>query len=89
MFEPAIAQDEAQYFGVDAAFPDPEVCELLKTEDYKYTTRFPTNSVLQERIGWLLNHTVGHLAACGAPIFRQLRLPSRVMDHCIRASGLS
>jgi hypothetical protein len=82
-------QDEGRYFQVDATFANPEVYELLKTEDYKYTIRLPANSVLQERICWLLNRPVGHLPACGAPIFRQLPLSSRVMDHCIRASGLS
>jgi hypothetical protein len=89
VFEPTITryqQDEGRYFEVDATFANPEVYELLKTEDYKYTIRLPANSVLQER---LLNRPVGHLPACGAPIFRRLPLPSPVMDHCIRASGLS
>ena len=38
---------------------DTEVYELLEAEGYKYTIRLPANSVLQERISWLLKRPVG------------------------------
>lgn len=44
----------------DAAFTNPEVYELLQAAGYKYTIRLPANSVLQERVGWLLTRPVGH-----------------------------
>ena len=48
-----------RYFRGDAAFANPEVCELLEAEGYKYTIRLPANSVLQESIAWLLKRPVG------------------------------
>ena len=48
-----------RYFRGDAAFANPEVYELLEVEGYKYTIRLPANSVLQDRIGWLLKRPVG------------------------------
>ena len=51
-----------RYFRGDAAFANPEVYELLEVEGYKYTIRLPANSVLQERIAWLLTRPVGRPA---------------------------
>jgi len=48
-----------RYFRGDAAFANPEVYELLEVQGYKYTIRLPANSVLQERIAWLLRRPVG------------------------------
>jgi hypothetical protein len=48
-----------RYFRGDAAFASPDIYEFLETEGYKYTIRLPANSVLQERIGWLLKRPVG------------------------------
>jgi hypothetical protein len=63
VLEPVIARYQHEmkrrYFRGDAAFANPEVYELLEAEDYKYTIRLPANSVLQERIGWLLKRPVG------------------------------
>jgi len=47
------------YFGADAAFAMPGVYEFLEAERIKYAIRLPTNKVLQERIGYLLNRPVG------------------------------
>jgi len=63
VLEPVIARYrrkmKRRYFRGDAAFANPEVYELLEAEGYKYTIRLPANSVLQERIGWLLTRPVG------------------------------
>jgi hypothetical protein len=47
------------YFRADAGFANPEVYEFLEAEGIKYAIRLPANRVLQERIGYLLNRTVG------------------------------
>jgi hypothetical protein len=63
VLEPVVARYrhrmKRRYFRGDAAFANPEVYELLEAEGYKYTIRLPTNSVLQENIGWLLKRPVG------------------------------
>jgi hypothetical protein len=48
-----------RYFRGDAAFAMPDVYEFLEVEGFKYTLRLPVNSVLQERIAWMLNRLVG------------------------------
>jgi hypothetical protein len=48
-----------RYFRADAAFANPEVYELLEAEGFGYAIRLPANSVLQERIGYLLKRPVG------------------------------
>jgi Transposase DDE domain group 1 len=48
------------YFRADAGFANPELYEFLEGERIKYAIRLPANSVLQERIGYLLNRPVGH-----------------------------
>ena len=50
---------QRRYFRGDAAFANPKVYECLEVEGYKYTIRLPANSVLQERIGWLLTRPIG------------------------------
>jgi len=50
---------QRRYFRGDAAFANPEVYECLEVGGYKYTIRLPANSVLQERIGWLLTRPIG------------------------------
>jgi len=66
LLEPVLARYrhmmQRRYFRGDAAFANPEVYELLEVEDYKYTIRLPANSVLQERIDWLLTRPVGRPA---------------------------
>ena len=61
--EPVVARYrhkmKRRYFRGDAAFANPEVYESLEMEGYKYTIRLPANSVLQDRIGWLLKRPVG------------------------------
>ncbi len=63
VLEPVIARYrnkmKRRYFRGDAAFASPEIYELLEAEGYKYTIRLPANSVLQERIAWLLRRPVG------------------------------
>ena len=63
VLEPVVARYrhkmQRRYFRGDAAFANPEIYELLEAEGYKYTIRLPANSVLQERIGWLLKRPVG------------------------------
>jgi hypothetical protein len=40
---------------------------LLEVEAYKYTIRLAANSVLQQRVGWLLKRPVGaHRTKCAA-----------------------
>jgi Transposase DDE domain group 1 len=62
VLEPALARYgrrmNRRYFRGDAAFANPEVYELLEADGYRYTIRLPANSVLQERIGWLLKRPV-------------------------------
>jgi hypothetical protein len=48
-----------RYFRGDAAYANPAMYAFLEAEGYKYTIRLPANSVLQERIGWLLKRPVG------------------------------
>jgi hypothetical protein len=48
-----------RYFRADAALANPEVYELLEVERYTYTIRLPVNSLLQERIAWILKRPVG------------------------------
>ena len=48
-----------RYFRADAAFANPEVYEFLEAEGFGYAIRLPANSVLQERIGYLLRRPVG------------------------------
>jgi len=61
--EPVVARYRGKfkkrYFRADAAFATPEVYEFLEAEGYKYAIRLPANSVLQERVGYLLNRAVG------------------------------
>jgi hypothetical protein len=63
LLEPVLARYRhtmrRRYFRGDAAFANPEVYECLEGEGYKYTIRLPANSVLQERIAWLLTRPVG------------------------------
>src|SRR6516225_2601593 len=47
------------YFRADAGFANPDVYEFLEGEGIKYAIRLPTNRVLQDRIGYLLNRPVG------------------------------
>ena len=47
------------YFRADAGFANPDVYEYLEAESVKYAIRLPANSVLQERIGYLLKRPVG------------------------------
>jgi len=47
-----------RYFRGDAGYANPDIYEFLEAEGYKYTIRLPANSVLQERIGWLLKRPV-------------------------------
>ena len=64
VLEPVIARYRqrmrCRYFRADVAFANPEVYDLLEAESYKYTIRLPANSVLQERIGWMLKRPAGH-----------------------------
>jgi hypothetical protein len=48
-----------RYFRGDAVFANPEIYEFLEAEGYKYTIRLPVNSILQQRIAWLLKRPVG------------------------------
>ena len=48
-----------RFFRDDAGYANPDIYEFLEAEGYKYTIRLPTNSVLEERIGWLLKRPVG------------------------------
>jgi Transposase DDE domain group 1 len=47
------------YFRGDAAFASPEMYEFLEAEGIGYTIRLPANSILQDRIGYLLKRPVG------------------------------
>ena len=63
VLEPVIARyrDTVKrlYFRGDAAFANPEIYEFLEAEGIGYTIRLPANSVLQNRIGYLLRRPVG------------------------------
>ena len=52
------------YFRADAGFANPEVYEFLEAERIKYAIRLPANSVLQERIGYLLARPDGRRTKC-------------------------
>jgi Transposase DDE domain group 1 len=57
------------YFRADAAFANPDVYEYLEAERVKYAIRLPANSVLQEKIGYLLARPVGdRRTRCGGPM---------------------
>src|SRR5437773_6398915 len=47
------------YFRGDAAFANPEIYEFLEAEGMGYAIRLPANTVLQNRIGYLLKRPVG------------------------------
>jgi hypothetical protein len=47
------------YFRGDAAFANPEIYEFLEAEGASYTTRLPSKTVLQDKIGYLLKRPVG------------------------------
>jgi Transposase DDE domain group 1 len=47
------------HFRADAGFANPDVYEFLEAERVKYAIRLPANSVLQEKIGYLLARPVG------------------------------
>jgi len=47
------------YFRGDAAFANPEMYEFLEAEGIGYTIRLPADTVLQNRIGYLLKRPVG------------------------------
>jgi hypothetical protein len=47
------------YFRGDAAFANPEIYEFPETEGIGYTIRLPANTVLQNRIGHLLEPPIG------------------------------
>jgi hypothetical protein len=63
VLEPVVARYRGKgsrlYFRADAAFANPEVYEFLEAEGFEYAIRLPANSVLQERIGYLLKRPVG------------------------------
>ena len=63
VLEPVVARYrdrmKRRYFRGDAAYANPGIYEFLDSEGYKYTIRLPANTVLQERIGWLLKRPVG------------------------------
>jgi hypothetical protein len=63
VLEPVIARYRGTvkrlYFRGDAAFANPEIYEFIVAEGIGYTIRLPANSVLQDRIGYLLKRPVG------------------------------
>jgi hypothetical protein len=63
VLEPVIARYRGTvkrlYFRGDAAFANPEIYEFIEAEGVGYTIRLPANSVLQNRIGYLLKRPVG------------------------------
>jgi hypothetical protein len=63
VLEPMIARYRGTvkrlYFRGDAAFANPEIYEFIEAEGIGYTIRLPANSVLQDRIGYLLKRPVG------------------------------
>ena len=63
VLKPVVARYQGKvsrlYFRADAGFANPDVYEFLEGEGIKYAIRIPTNSVLQDRIGYLLNRPVG------------------------------
>jgi hypothetical protein len=63
VLEPVIARYRGTvkrlYFRGDAAFANPEIYEFIEAEGMGYTIRLPANSVLQDRIGYLLKRPVG------------------------------
>jgi Transposase DDE domain group 1 len=63
VLEPVIARYRGSvkhlYFRGDAAFANPEIYEFLEAEGIGYTIRLPANSILQNRIGYLLKRPVG------------------------------
>ena len=91
------------YFRGDAAIANPEIYEFLEAEGIGHTIRLPANSVLQNRIGYLLRRPVGrpphevrrHHPA--SPIGRRAGVShaaswprsSGIRASCTRASALS
>ena len=62
VLEPVVARYRSVkrlYFRGDAAFAHPEMYEFLEAEGIGYTIRLPANSILQDRIGYLLKRPVG------------------------------
>ena len=63
VLEPVVARYRGSvkhlYFRGDAAFANPEIYEFLEAERIGYTIRLPANSILQNRIGFLLKRPVG------------------------------
>src|ERR1700739_4132404 len=63
VLEPVIARYRGivkrLYFRGDAAFANPQMYEFLEAERIGYTIRLPANTVLQNRIGYLLKRPVG------------------------------
>jgi hypothetical protein len=63
VLEPVVARYRnrkmRRFFRADAAFANPDVCEFLGAEGYKYMIRLPANQILQERIAHLLKRPVG------------------------------
>jgi Transposase DDE domain group 1 len=63
VLEPVVARYrhrmKRRYFRGDAGYANPDIYEFLEAERYKYTIRLPANSVLQDRIVWLLKRPVG------------------------------
>jgi Transposase DDE domain group 1 len=62
VLEPVVARYRGtvkRLFRGDAAFANPEIYEFLEAEGIGYTIRLPANSVLQDKIGYLLKRPVG------------------------------
>ena len=63
VLEPVIARYRGTvnrlYFRGDAAFANHEIYEFIEAEGIGYAIRLPANSVLQDRIGYLLKRPVG------------------------------
>jgi Transposase DDE domain group 1 len=63
VLEPVIARYRSTvkrvYFRGDAAFANPDMYEFLEAEGIGYTIRLPANTVLQNRIGYLLKRPIG------------------------------
>src|ERR1700739_2378895 len=91
VLEPAIARHRGTvqrlYFRGDAGFAAPEIYEFLETEGVAYTIRLPANSVLQDRIGYLLKRSGRTTTARDAPLLRQFQLSGEELEEAETCRG--
>jgi hypothetical protein len=78
---------QAALFSRRRGLANPEIYEFIEAEGIVYTIRLPANSVVQDRIGYLLEAPGRATAARGALLLRQLQLSGAELEEAETCRG--